>query len=140
MLDGRCVDAAAEAIISVVDEDRKGRRPVGPKQGGYYTLEGAVAAVIYKNLGESFENVLRRAINAAREEEIGMRLGHIDLRDLADYDPDLPEIEENMPRSRVEELEELLGNAMEELKELREHHCEFGEKDYCVTCGADGRA
>lgn len=39
---------------------------------------------------------------------------------------------------------DLLQNALEsglrELKTLREHRHEWGENDYCVICGADGRA
>lgn len=140
MLDGRHVDAAAEAVISVVDEDRRGGRPVGPHQGGYYTLEGAVAAVLYQHLDERFEHVLQRAIKAAQDEETGLRLGHLDLRDLEDYDPEEQETQENMPRTRAEELEEILGRALEELKTLREHQCEFDSEQYCVTCGLDGRA
>ena len=97
MLENRQVDAAVTAVISVVDDDRRGRRQVGPEQGGYYTLEGAVAAELYKHLASSFEDDLRLALARAREEEIGLRLGHIDVRDLADYDPEKPENEEKMP-------------------------------------------
>lgn len=140
MLDGQAVDAAARAVISVVDEDRAGRRPVGPEQGGYYTLEGAVAAVFHEYLDDPFEHVLRRTIEAAQSEESGLRLGHLDLRDLADYDPEKPETEQNVPRTRAEELEELLGRALEELKTIREHQCEFSDEDRCMICGLDGRA
>lgn len=140
MLDGRHVDAAAKAVISVVDEDRGGRRQVGPNQGGYYTLEGAVAAVLYQHLDERFEHVLQRAIKAAQDEETGLRLGHLDLRDLDDYDPEQPETVENIPPTRAEKLEQVLTDAIEELKTLREHQCQFSEEDYCTVCGLDGRA
>ena len=90
MLENRFVDAATAAVISVVDDDRRGRRPIGPEQGGHYSLEGAVAAELYKHLDSTFERDLRQAINAAREEETGMRLGFIDVRELADdVDADL---------------------------------------------------
>lgn len=140
MLDGRSVDAAAADAISVVDEDRGGRRAIGPQQGGYYTLEGAVAAVLYQHLDEPFEQTLRRAIKAAEDEETGLRLGFLDPRDLDDYGPEKPETEENMPRSRAEILEGLLCNALEELKTIREHDCEFTESGFCSICGLDGNA
>lgn len=139
MLEGRHVEAAAKAVISLVDEDRRGRRPVGPHQG-YYTLEGAVAVELYKHLDSTFERDLRQAIDGARSEEIGMRLGYLEPRDLEDYDPEKPETVENIPPTKAEKLEQLLTDAIEELKTLREHRCQFSEEEWCMTCGLDGRA
>lgn len=136
MLDNRYVSGAAEAVISIVDEDRKGRRKIGPPEG-FYTLEGAVEAVLFRHLDRPFERALWQAVEQVRQEEIGMRLGYIDPRDLADYDPDKPE---NMPKSRAEKLENLLTDALRELATLQEHRCNFNSQDYCTVCGLDGRA
>ena len=105
-----------------------------------YSLEGAVAAELYKHLDSTFERDLRQAINAAREEETGMRLGFIDVRDLADYDSEKPETVENLPPTKAEKLEQLLTGAIEELKTLREHRCTFDSEQWCTVCGLDGRA
>lgn len=140
MLENEQVFAAAAAVISIVDDERGGRRK-RPEEGGFFhTLEGEVAQELYKHLESTFEHELRQAIDRARSEEIGMRLGHLDPRDLEDYDPEQPETVETMPPTKAEKLQQLLTDAIEELKTLRGHRCEFSEEDYCIVCGLDGRA
>lgn len=135
MLESKYVFAAAEAVISVVEEDHKGRRP-GPDQGGFYTLEGEVASELYKHLDMTFEQALGQALSQARHEEIGVRLGHLDQRDLADGDWH----ENQGGETQTEKLRTLFARALEKLEELTDHRCEFGEDDYCITCSCDGRA
>lgn len=41
------------------------------------------------------------------------------------------------------ECEQAIRDARQQLRDLeaiKAHSCEFGENDYCATCGADGRA
>lgn len=139
MLENQDAFAAAEAVICVVDEDRR-HGPGTDTRGAYNTLEGAVAGVLSEHLDMPFEHVLRRAISQARDEETGMRLGYIDPRDLADYDPEKPETADNLPPTKAEKLQRLLTDALEELATVREHRCSFDSQDYCTICGLDGRA
>lgn len=135
MLENRYVFAAAEAVIAVVDQDRNSK--LSRKQrGGLYTLEGEVASELYKHLDMTFERALGQAMEQARQEEISLRLGHLDPRDLMGGDWD----ENKRGQSRIEKLRTLFAQALEELDELENHQCSFGEDDYCVTCGLDGRA
>lgn len=135
--------SAARAAIGVMEDERGGARP-GPDAGGAHTLEGAVARAISGCLAESFEDRLRREIQAANQEEAGLRLGHLDLRDLADYDAETHEFAAagpTRPRSRADELIEQMRGAIDSLERLSSHACSFDpETDYCTLCGADGRA
>jgi hypothetical protein len=42
-------------------------------------------------------------------------------------------------QSPLGELEDQLSAALEEVKAMRRHVHDWGEDDYCVVCGADGR-
>lgn len=72
MLNSRDVYAAAEAVIGLVGDARKDHTfedapPRGAK-GGFYTLEGAVADVLYRHLDMPFEPTVGQAVERARDE------------------------------------------------------------------------
>lgn len=135
MLDSQDVFAAAEQAIRVVDDAREDV-PIRGVKNHYYTLEGAVAEVLFRQLDMPFERALRRAVGRARDEETHLRLGNIDLRDLAGGDWD----ESKSGSTQAEKLERLLTDALAELRTLREHECQYDSHDLCTICGLDGRA
>ena len=50
--------------------------------------------------------------------------------------------EEEVPprKAPYDQIVEILKHYIEEVETLRNHVCEWDENDYCIICGADGRA
>lgn len=138
MLDNHAVFETAKQVIGVVDDARE-NAPLRGVHGNYYTLEGAVAEVLNRNLDAPMDRLVRHAVDRARYEETQLRLGCLDPRDLrgGSYEEDS---EASAGELLSESLQRLFEHAARELAGLRSHGCEFGEDDYCAICGLDGRA
>ena len=73
-------------------------------------------------------------VSECRQEVASMRMGHLDWTHF--YDEDTGE----QRRSKCEEVIEFLRWQATDLENLMNHTCVWSSNDYCVHCGADGRA
>ncbi|MBA2691898.1 MAG: hypothetical protein H0U65_05315 [Rubrobacter sp.] len=99
-----------------------------------------IMPMLFNNLHPTFKHAVADLVDECRSQEAAMRMGHYDPRDFREEGQD-----EGEATLRSEELQRILQEAVEDLKELRSHRCQWDEDPdtgavRCMICGADGLA
>ncbi len=124
---GKIYSLVAESLRETGEEPYEGAREHRAK----LSIEGRIADA----MGRSYGDALSLMVGEGRQELQHIRLGHYDPREDA-HESDDPDA----GLSRLDLLKRTCQETVEEIGGLLDHRCEFGEDDWCVTCGLDGRA